>query len=189
MRSVERAQELGEVFTSPSEVNAMLDLVPDMFKDLGTTFLEPACGHGNFLVEILARKIALIGNFETSNHYEFALVRAVGSIYGIDISVENIEDARHRMFEMVEAAHAIFGCKPSERFDSAIWHLLSTNLVVGDSLNRAAEIVLVEYLPTAEFHLSRRPFHLEEPEIDLFYVGPKPLDTVHYLSLGANSNE
>lgn len=185
MRSVERAQELGEVFTNDREVRAMLDLIPDMFHSLGTTFLEPACGHGNFLVEILARKIELIRDLETTQDYEFALALAVTSIYGVDISEENIRDARARMFEIVEAAHAMFGCEPSLKFDTSIQQVLTTNLVVGDSLNQPNEIVFIEYSPTSDFKFQRAPFHLEEPEVDLFYIGPKPLETVHYLQLGA----
>ena len=59
IKSRERVRDLAEVYTHEREVNAMLDLVPDMFPsatDPGNTdrtFLEPACGHGNFLVAIL----------------------------------------------------------------------------------------------------------------------------------------
>jgi hypothetical protein len=66
IRSRSRVRDLAEVYTHDREVHAMLDLVPDMFpteEDPGNTdrtFLEPACGHGNFLVEILRRKLTYV---------------------------------------------------------------------------------------------------------------------------------
>src|SRR5262245_1868950 len=62
----ERVRDLAEVYTHEREVAAMLDLVPDMFpsperpRDIGRTFLEPACGAGNFLVAILDRKLEFV---------------------------------------------------------------------------------------------------------------------------------
>jgi hypothetical protein len=188
MRSVERAQELGEVFTNEREVKAMLDLVPDMFTSLDSTFLEPACGHGNFLVEILARKIELITAEKfgaESGWFEFSLLRALASIFAIDIDQENVDEARHRLFEMVEAAHALYGEKPSAGFDKATKAILETNILLGDSLKQATELLFVEYRPVEGHKFERQPFYLEEPEIDLFYDPPMPLETVHYLKLGS----
>lgn len=57
IKSKKRVSEHGEVFTSEREVSAMLDLVQEELKQLKSTVLEPACGTGNFLVEILKRKM------------------------------------------------------------------------------------------------------------------------------------
>lgn len=187
MRSTERAQELGEVFTNEREVIAMLDLVPDMFKALDYSFLEPACGHGNFLVEILARKLQIISlpSFQIDGgELEYSLLRAVASIYAVDISEENVSEARHRLFEMIQAAHAFAGGKPSKVFDRSVKHLLETNILLGDSINAASEILFTEYIPIDGYRFERRHFFLEEPEMDLFYEPPRPLKTVHYLKLG-----
>jgi hypothetical protein len=189
MRSTERAQELGEVFTNKREVDAMLDLVPDMFESLDSKFLEPACGHGNFLVEILARKIELITpeRFGSeSGWFEFSLLRALASMYAIDISQENVLEARHRLFEMVEAAHALHGEAPSSGFDAAVEVILETNVLLGDSLNAASKILFVEYKPIEGHVFERHPFSLEEPDMDLFYQPPMPLEPLHYLKLGEN---
>jgi len=187
MRSIERAQELGEVFTNEREVKAMLDMVPDMFTSLDSTFLEPACGHGNFLVEILARKIELITQDQYGSEpgwFEFCLLRALASIFAIDIDQENIAEARHRLFEMVEAAHALHGDEPSVGFDQAALKILETNIILGDSLKEATELLFIEYKPIDGQKFERNPFFLEEPEMDLFYEPPMPLETVHYLELG-----
>ena len=60
VKSKERVAKHGEVFTNPREVNAMLDLVQDQITRIDATFLEPACGSGNFLVEILRRRMAYL---------------------------------------------------------------------------------------------------------------------------------
>ena len=57
VKSRERVAEHGEVFTAEREVNAMLDLVKQETERVDSRFLEPACGDGNFMVEILRRKL------------------------------------------------------------------------------------------------------------------------------------
>ena len=59
IKSRERVAAHGEVFTSEREVNAMLDLVKQETERIDSRFLEPACGDGNFLIEILRRKLAV----------------------------------------------------------------------------------------------------------------------------------
>ena len=53
VKSKERVADFGEVNTSDREVNAMLDLVKQETERLDSRFLEPACGDGNFLIEVL----------------------------------------------------------------------------------------------------------------------------------------
>ena len=57
VKSRERVAEHGEVFTADREVNAMLDLVKQETERVDSRFLEPACGDGNFVAEILRRKL------------------------------------------------------------------------------------------------------------------------------------
>ena len=59
IKSKERVAAHGEVFTNPREVNAMLDLVKQETERIDSRFLEPACGDGNFLIEILCRKLSI----------------------------------------------------------------------------------------------------------------------------------
>lgn len=60
VKSKERVADFGEVFTNEREVNAMLDLVKDETENIESTFLEPACGDGNFLIEVLSRKLKVV---------------------------------------------------------------------------------------------------------------------------------
>ena len=67
VKSKERVTEFGEVYTSDKEVNAMLDLVKQEKEILDSRFLEPACGDGNFLIEVLNRKLeVLVKDFKKS---------------------------------------------------------------------------------------------------------------------------
>lgn len=83
IRSRDRVRDLAEVYTHDREVNAVLDLVPSMFPsedDPGNTdcsFLEPACGHGNFLVEILRRKLSFVttSRYGSGENFEYRMLR------------------------------------------------------------------------------------------------------------------
>lgn len=186
IKSRERVRDLAEVYTHQREVDAMLDLVPDMFTRIDSTFLEPACGDGNFLVEILARKLRLIVEAEhggTENWYEFAVLRAVASIYAIDISEENIFEAQERMRAVVEKEFAHHGHDPSAAFRSALTVILKSNIVHGDTLKDAQSIRLIEWQAADGETFVRTPSFLEEPEQDLFYVAPEPLTPIHYSEL------
>lgn len=185
IKSRERVRDLGEVYTPPREVNAMLDLIPDAFAVVDTRFLEPAAGNGNFLVAILERKIAAIHPTVTGDAYEFAVLRCLASIYGIDISEENVEEARGRMLAIATTAAAFDDGDASAPFVRAAEAILATNVVVGDSLNAADRIVFVEYTPLPGERFQRVPSELEPPEMDLFYEPPAPMPTVHYSELGA----
>ena len=102
VKSKQRVADHGEVFTSKREVNAMLDLVIQETERIDSRFLEPACGTGNFLVEILERKLKIVKNRYKKNQleYERYAVVAVSSVYGIDLLEDNIEEAKNRLFNI-----------------------------------------------------------------------------------------
>lgn len=151
VRSRDRVRDLAEVFTHQREVDAILDLVADAFNALDVKFLEPACGSGNFLVEILRRKLNLVAKADcpTQEHYEHRLLRAIASIYGVDISAENIAEARSRMAHvLLDHYHADAGIiAPSHGFHHATLVILDANIVQGDTLNEADRIQLCDWQP------------------------------------------
>lgn len=191
LRSRERVRELAEVFTHQREVDAILDQIPDAFSALDIKFLEPTCGSGNFVVEILRRKLKLVtkSSCTSQEQYEFKLLRAVASIYGIDISQENVTEVR------VRVANEILGyfqndcntVEPSLGFLSCLNLIIAENFVLGDSLNRPYEIMLTNWLPRTGGCFQRIQSCALVPEIerDLFWE-EKVLDEtpVHYSSLG-----
>lgn len=91
IKSKDRVKNQGEVFTNPREVNAMLDLLPPMTIEM--TFLEPSCGNGNFVVEILKRKFDLC---KKKSDY----IAALESVVAIDIMADNIEECKKRVKEL-----------------------------------------------------------------------------------------
>ena len=105
IKSRQRVADHGEVFTNPREVNAMLDLVRDESFRLDSRFLEPACGDGNFLIEILRRKLSLLQDIKSQTEWEFQSLIAVGSCYGIDILPDNAEACRTRLEQYVLSQH------------------------------------------------------------------------------------
>lgn len=102
IKSRKRVANHGEVFTSEREVNAMLDLVKQETERIDSRFLEPACGDGNFLAEILRRKLAVVKRKYRKSplDYEKNAVIAAASIYGVDILQDNVAACRRRMFSI-----------------------------------------------------------------------------------------
>ena len=184
-RSRARVRDLAEVYTHEREVEAMLDLVPDVFPseaDPGNTdrtFLEPACGHGNFLVAILSRKLryAVPRTYGRGERFEHRVLRCLASVYGIDISGDNVIEARERMRAGVGehlAAHDATETTPG--FRSALDAILATNVIHADTLADAAEIELVAYESSAGGTFIRewsRPLDPAAREPNLFTLAPR----------------
>ena len=97
MKSKQRVRDYWEVFTPEWVVYKMLCLVND--KEIDTTYLEPACWNGNFLVKILERKLELYKKLENPNFWY--IITIVGSIYWVDILFDNVLESKYRMFELV----------------------------------------------------------------------------------------
>lgn len=137
IKSKQRVQERGEVFTNEREVKAMCDLVKDETERIESRFLEPACGDGNFLAEIVTRKLAVVskryGKSETD--WEKYSVLAMSSVYGVDIMPDNAQECRARLFKIWEKAYKR-KCKAilSEDCQNAVRFILSRNVLCGDAL-------------------------------------------------------
>src|SRR5574344_1391568 len=99
--SKKRVAEHGEVYTNEREVNAMLDLVKSETERIDSRFLEPACGDGNFLFEILSRKLVIVKKKyrRSAFDYERMSLLALGSIYGVDILEDNTVRCRQRLYD------------------------------------------------------------------------------------------
>lgn len=151
VRSRDRVRDLAEVFTHQREVDAMLDLIPDAFGGLDVKFLEPTCGSGNFLVEILRRKLRLVQQSKcvSQEQYEHQLLRAVASIYGVDISPENVTEARARMAHVLLSHYQTDAntIAPTTGFLAAAAVIIGDNIVAGDTLNAADQVELCDWRP------------------------------------------
>ena len=109
IKSKQRVTDHGEVFTNEREVNAMLDLVKQETERIDSRFLEPACGEGAFLTEILRRKLSVVKSRYAKNafDYERYSVQAVMSIYGVDILEDNAAICRDNLFEIWDKENVI----------------------------------------------------------------------------------
>ena len=135
--SKKRVADHGEVYTNLREINAMLDLVDHETKRIDSRFLEPACGHGNFLIEVLKRKVEVIKNKFSKSQIDFErnLFLAVASIYGIDIQKDNVIKCQERLFEYIYTIYRdAFKNNLKEELLNSIKYVLSRNILCGDAL-------------------------------------------------------
>ena len=200
IKSRQRVADHGEVFTNPREVNAMLDLVRDESFRLDSRFLEPACGDGNFLIEILRRKLSLLSSIKSQTEWEFKSLIAVGSCYGIDILPDNAEACRERLF--TEVIGHIGNKECTDGYKESLRYMLKKNIICGDALTyRTAEdkpITFCEWTPIAgDMQFSRRDFQFdflvtqshqyslfdEQGEVQNFDDPVKEFAPVHYTQI------
>ena len=143
IKSKERVRERGEVFTAAREVNAMLDLVKDETENIDSTFLEPACGDGNFLDEVLRRKLAVCKKRygKSAADYEKMSFLACTTLYGVDIMADNVARCRERLFETWEDSFGRANTPGSPRSDfhdrvsAAIRKVFEKNILLGNALS------------------------------------------------------
>ncbi len=205
IKSRDRVSAHGEVFTNEREVNAMLDLVKHETERIDSRFLEPACGDGNFLAEILRRKLAVCHDLvkqkkSTQLEYEKNLVLAVSSIYGIEILPDNAKACRERLFLIAEQAYlSLFPKTFKTECLNSVRYLLDKNIILGDALNyhRVDEpeewIIISEWSLLGGGMMNRRDYEFsylvgDSAATDLF--SDLPCDTfqpVHFLNLNPQS--
>jgi SAM-dependent methyltransferase len=182
--SKKRVTDHGEVLTGRREVNAMLDLVKQETERIESRFLEPACGTGNFLTEILERKLRVVeARYGKSQlEYERNAVLAVTSIYGIDILEDNILECRKRLFDIFDHKYTgIFKEAAKDECRNAVKYILERNIIRGDALtlkmvgDNPQPIVFSEWSPVNGSMLKRRDFtfhglldHAAMTELPLF---------------------
>ena len=138
VKSKQRVTDHGEVFTNEREVNAMLDLVKQETERIDSRFLEPACGDGNFLAEVLRRKLAVVDNRYSKSHIEWEryAVIAISSIYGVDILEDNAQECRKRLFKIFDEKYtSLFKDKCKNECRRSVKFLLSRNILWGDALD------------------------------------------------------
>lgn len=133
VRSKQRVAEHGEVFTPDWMVGAMLNLVKGETERIDSRFLEPACGSGNFLVQILRRKLAAVERDYGKSDFEkrhYALL-ALMCVYGIELLPDNIRECRANLLEVFSE---YLGLAPADDLYRAASAVLALNLVHGDAL-------------------------------------------------------
>lgn len=209
LKSKQRVADFGEVYTHEREVNAMLDLVQSQTERIDARFLEPACGTGNFLVEILRRKLAVTAKRygKSQLEYERNAVIAVSSIYGIELLPDNVAACRERLLAIFQSRYqSLFPKTFKAECLRAAKYILAENILCGDALtlkqNNGAPIEFAHWSMVGS-KIQRRDYVYREliehdtgtTDADLFSDGRrnaedlilKPIKThpsVHFLEVG-----
>jgi len=169
--SKKRVTDHGEVLTAKREVNAMLDLVKQETERIESRFLEPACGTGNFLTEILERKLRVVESRygKSQLEYERNAILAISSIYGIDILEDNVLECRKRLFAIFDQHYSgLFKEVAKDECRNAVKYIVERNIICGDALtlktvgDNSQPIVFSEWSPVNRSMIKRRDFAFHE---------------------------
>lgn len=165
VKSKQRVADHGEVFTPAWMVEAMLDLVKEETERIDSRFLEPACGDGNFLLQVLRRKLAAVelkygkSDFERRHYALLALM----CIYGIELLPDNITECRDNLLAIFAEYLKLV---PTDDLHRAAFFVLSQNLVHGDALSMRTQgnlpIIFAEWGYLGKGKFQRRDFSLRD---------------------------
>lgn len=169
IKSKERVADFGEVFTNEREVNAMLDLVKQETERIESRFLEPACGEGAFLKEILHRKLEVVKNRYKKSPYDYEryAILALTSIYGVDIMEDNAEICRNNLYDIWNDEYTIYAKdQANEQCRKVAKFILRKNILCGDALtmlqNDGNPITFAEWSLVTGDNIKRRDYRLNE---------------------------
>jgi hypothetical protein len=168
-KSRTRIRDHGEVFTPDFIVEDMLNLVNDETERIESRFLEPACGHGNFLIKVLERKLDVVEKKYNKNQFDYernALI-AISSIYGIELLDDNVQEARKRLYDFfVERYKKLYKNKVNQLLLDNIRFILERNIVQGDALTfkdkKGKAIIFPEWSAINGTQMQRRDFQFRD---------------------------
>jgi hypothetical protein len=166
VKSKQRVTNHGEVFTNSREVHDMLDLVKNETERIESRFLEPACGNGNFLTEVLKKKLDVIDKryHRIQSEWERNSVIAVSTIYGIDILLDNTKECRSRLFDIFTTRYSnLYGDKTNKKCNRSVKYILNRNILWGDALDftnpeTKQPLIFSEWTPINGTMIKRRDF-------------------------------
>lgn len=169
IKSRRRVVEHGEVFTNEREVKAMCDLVKDETNRIDSRFLEPACGNGNFLTEILRRKLDVVRRKYGKNQSEYISysLLALSSIYGVELLEDNVVECRERLYKIWNKRYtAKLKSDTCDTDRSAAKHILKKNILCGDALTMRQQngepIIFAEWTMVGGGKIKRRDYTLAD---------------------------
>ncbi|MCX8500640.1 MAG: SAM-dependent DNA methyltransferase, partial [Alphaproteobacteria bacterium] len=166
----ERVRDHAEVFTSEREVTAMINLVQTEVDRIDSRFLEPACGHGNFLIAILSRKLAVVTMKYRSQQsdWEQYSFQVMASLYGIDLLPDNVIQCRARLVELVvQHYQSLYRHSQYPEFIHTIRFIAERNIICGDALTLLTldsnqPIRFSEWAMVRDGKVKRRDFNFRE---------------------------
>lgn len=175
IKSKERVINHGEVFTNTREVNAMLNMVEHECERIDSRFLEPACGDGNFLAEILHRKLEIVKKRYSNSliDYERHAFIAISSLYGVELLADNANTCRMRLFEQFSKEYTKVGNSHiNMAYLNAVHRVIDMNILCGNALSMKMvdvnqkdtdePIIFSEWTLAMGSKVKRRDFRLDE---------------------------
>lgn len=164
VKSKQRVADHGEVFTPAWMVEAMLNLVKGETERIDSRFLEPACGDGNFLMQVVRRKLAAVeleygqSDFERRNYALLGLM----CVYGIELLPDNIVECRSNLLGIFAEYLKLTTMDDLYR---AAFYILSQNLVHGNAMTMRSHvdgpICFAEWGYLGRGRFQRRDFRLD----------------------------
>ena len=155
IKSKRRVKDFGEVFTPESIVRQMCDLCEPDISAIDKKVFEPTCGNGNFLVEILRRKLRRINQVDNPR-FDLEVIWSLSNIYGVDIQSDNVQEARQRLESVVLDFIAKYQGSTLTR--STIAAILEVTIVVGDTLRDKDTLHFYDFQPnfdTGSFEVTK----------------------------------
>lgn len=173
IKSRARVADHGEVFTGEREVNAMLDLVKTETERIESRFLEPACGDGNFLAEILRRKLEAVKKASKYKgrvfiaDYEKKAIAALCSIYGVELLQDNVDACIGRLYGIWEREYnKVMKSEADDGVRAVAKYILNKNILCGDTLTMlkadGTPIIFSQWDFVTGDNVKRRDFRLDE---------------------------
>lgn len=165
IKSKERVAKHGEVFTAEREVKAMCDLVKNESERIDSRILEPACGEGPFLQEMLKRKLETVKTRYSRSPHDFELysIVALSSLYGVELLEDNAQICRDNLYDIWEKAYSEFG-EQRDEVRKAARYMVQTNILCGDALtfkqHDGTPIVFAEWTLLPNGMMLRKDFEL-----------------------------
>ncbi len=130
-----KINKFGEVFTKKNEVKMMTKLFIKEINRIESRFLEPACGDGNFLTEILTLKLDTLDKDKILyNKYLSNYISIISSLYGIDILDENVQKCRERLYNICKKFNFNIGFKDTNLLNRITKIIFKKNIVQGNAL-------------------------------------------------------
>ena len=155
IKSKRRVKDFGEVFTPESIVWQMCDLCEPDISAIDKKVFEPTCGNGNFLVEILCRKLRRINQVDNPR-FDLEVIWSLSNIYGVDIQPDNVQEARQRLESV--ALDFVTKCRDSTLTRSTIAAILDVTIIVGDTLRDKDALYFYDFQPdfdTGSFEVTK----------------------------------
>ena len=147
----------------------MCDLVKDETNRIDSRFLEPACGNGNFLAEILRRKLDVVRRKYGKSNSEYVQysILAVSSIYGVELLEDNVTECRERLYKIWNKRYAAkLKADSSDKDRAAVKFILEKNILCGDALTMrqhdGTPIVFTEWTLVGNGKIKRRDYTLSD---------------------------